>query len=340
MKALKKILSLLAVAALLVVTVLAASASEAAVVAVQEMENLPTGWNPLTLDSPEAEFIQDLTGGGMYRVSHEDKFIKSDLASLGEDVTAEYAGTFGVPENAVRGYAYQIMLNTGACWDDGIPITADNWIYSVYMMLESGNEAVQILANAASYRNGETHDPQMIALADAGYHSVAAAQEAGITDFYVDVEHYWGLGEGWRSITDITRLKDHAMTQGYGEIYVSAAWLYNRYLADERPYAYFQREFVGIAGEGTPLTLEDVGILKIGDYELVLILEEPETASSLAVKLAEFRLVREGSSYRSAEGSTSYGPYRVKEVTADGIRLEKNPNWWGKSGVYDEILCR
>ena len=340
MKALKKILSLLAVAALLVVTVLAASASEAAVVAVQEMENLPTGWNPLALDSPEAEFIQDLTGGGMYRVDHEDKFIKSDLASLGEDVTAEYAGTFGVPENAVRGYAYQIMLNTGACWDDGIPITADNWIYSVYMMLESGNEAVRILANAASYRNGETHDPQMITLADAGYNSVAAAQEAGITDFYVDVEHYWGLGEGWRSITDITRLKDHAMTQGYGEMYVSAAWLYNRYLADEQPYAYFQREFVGIAGEGTPLTLEDVGILKIGDYELVLILEEPETESSLTVKLAEFRLVREGSSYRSAEGSTSYGPYRVKEVTAEGIRLEKNPNWWGKSGAYDQILCR
>ena len=259
---------------------------------------------------------------------------------MGEDVTAEYAGTFGVPENAVRGYAYQIMLNTGACWDDGIPITADNWIYSVYMMLESGNEAVRILANAASYRNGETHDPQMITLADAGYNSVAAAQEAGITDFYVDVEHYWGLGEGWRSITDITRLKDHAMTQGYGEMYVSAAWLYNRYLADEQPYAYFQREFVGIAGEGTPLTLEDVGILKTGDYELVLILEEPETESSLTVKLAEFRLVREGSSYRSAEGSTSYGPYRVKEVTAEGIRLEKNPNWWGKSGAYDQILCR
>ena len=130
------------------------------------------------------------------------------------------------------------------------------------------------------------------------------------------------------------------MTQGYGEMYVSAAWLYNRYLADERPYAYFQREFVGIAGEGAPVTLNDVGMLKTGDYELVLILEEPEGETSLKMKLAGFRLVRAGSTYRSAEGSASYGPYRVAEVTAEGIRLEKNPNWWGKSGQYDEILCR
>ena len=340
MRALKKYFVLLAMVALLAATVLGVSASEAKVVAVREMESLPVSWNPMELDSSEAEFIQNLTGGGMYQIRHEDKFIKSDLGSMLEDVTAEYAGTYGVPENAVRGYAYHIMLNTGACWDDGTPITADDWVYSAHKMLENDNESMLILANAAGYRNGETHNPQMIPLKDAGYESVAAAQEAGITEFFVDVEHYWGLGEGWRSASDITRLKDHAMTKGYPEMYISAAWLFDRYLADEQPYAYFQGEFLGIAGEGTPLTLDDVGILKAGDYELVLILEEPETTSSLAVKLTEFRLVREGKTYRSAEGSASYGPYRVAEVTSEGIRLEKNPNWWGESGQYDEILCR
>ena len=85
---------------------------------------------------------------------------------------------------------------------------------------------------------------------------------------------------------------------------------------------------------------ENVGILKTDDYELVLILEEPETASSLSVKLADFYLIREGCSYRSAPGSASYGPYRVAEVTSEGIRLERNPNWWGKAGAYEQILCR
>lgn len=340
MRALKKYFALLAMVALLAVTVLGASATDVKVVAVQEMESLPTHWNPLESETEEQKFLRDLTGGGMFRVSHKDKFIESDLTSGYEDVTGEYAGSYGVPETAVRGYAFRITLNDDACWDDGTPITADDWIYSGRRMLESGSETMLILANARAYRNGETHNPKIIPLKDAGYSSVAAAQEAGITEFYVDVEHYWGLGEGWRSVKDITRLEDPAMTRGYPEMYVSAAWLYDRYLADERPYAYFQGEFVGIAGEGTPLTLEDVGLLKTDDYELVLILEEPEGATSLITKLVDFRLVREGSTYRSAAGSVSYGPYRVMEVTSTGIRLEKNPNWWGESGQHEQILCR
>ena len=340
MRALRKYFGLLAVVALLMATVLAASAADTPVVAVREMDTLPSSWNPAEADSPEAEFIQDLTGGGMYQISHKDKFIQSDLTTnILEDVTTEYSGHYGVPERAVRNYAYRITLNEKACWDDGTPITADDWLYSIHKMLESGNESTLILANAAGYCKGEGRK-QIVFLADAGYNSVAEAQEAGITEFYVDVEHYWGLGEGWRSAKDITRLKDPAMMLGCSEMYVSAAWLYETYLANERPYAYFQREFVGIAGEGTPLTLEDVGILKTGSHELVLILEEPEGETSLKMRLADFRLVREGCSYRSAEDSASYGPYRVMEVTSDGIRLEKNPNWWGKEGQYEQILCR
>lgn len=340
MRALKKNLSLLALVALLMAMVLAVSASETTVVAVRELDTLPVSWKPVEQDSPEAEFIQELTGGGMYRIRYQDQSIESDLAFMPEDVTAEYAGTYGVPETAVRGYAYRISLNGSACWDDGTPITADDWILSGRKLLESGEDTLLMLANAKAYRNGETHDPKIISLKDAGYGSVAAAREAGVTEFYVDVEHFWGLGEGWRSIHDITRLEDPAMTQGYGEMYISAAWLFDRYLADEQPYAYFQGEFVGIAGEGTPLTIEEVGFLKTDDYELVLILEEPEGEKSLATRLARFPLIREGYSYKSAAGSASYGPYRVTEVTSTGIRLEQNPNWWGKDGQYEQILCR
>lgn len=341
MKALKKYIILLAVFAVLAASVLGASASDVKVAAVRGMDATPTHWNPLDVVTAEQKFLRDLTGSGLYRLSSDGREITSSVASMPEDVTAEYAGTWGVPETAVRGYAYRIMLNTGARWDDGTPITADDWIYSGHQILKlESNETLQILANAEGFRNGGTHNPQMISLAEAGYGSVAAAQEAGITDFYVDVESYWGLGEGWRSIGDITRIKDYAMTQGCGEMYISAAWLYNRYLADERPYAYDQSEFVGIAGEGTPLTLEDVGLLKTGDYEMVLILEHPETASSLAAKLTQFYLIREGCSYRTVANSASYGPYRVAEVLPECIRLEKNPNWWGEAGQYDEILCR
>lgn len=36
-----------------------------------------------------------------------------------------------------------------------------------------------------------------------------------------------------------------------------------------------------------------------------------------------------------------YGPYRVKDiVTGQRIVLERNPNWWGKSPYFDEIVVR
>ena len=341
MKALKKYFVLVAVVAILAAIVLGASASDAKMVAVRGMDAMPTHWDPLESSTAEQKMLRDLTGGGLYRLSSDGKEITSSLASIPEDVTAEYAGAYGVPEKAVRNYAYRITLNTGACWDDGTPITADDWIYSGQRILKlESNKTLQILANAEGFRNGGTHNPEMLPLASAGYGSVAAAREAGITDFYVDVASYWGLGDGWKSVHDITRIQDYAMTQGCAEMYISAAWLYDRYLAEERPYAYFQSEFVGITGEGTPLTLEDVGLLKTGDYEIVLILAEPETADSLAAKLTEFCLIRAGCTYRTAAKSASYGPYRVAEVTPERIRLEKNPNWWGQAGQYDEFLCR
>ena len=331
-RAMKKMMCLLAATALLTVTLVTASASDTPIRAIREMEKVPTSWN-YTENSSEAAFIRNLTGGGMK--------IGSELVTDFQDVTAEYAGheIYGVPVNATRGYAYRITLNEKACWDDGESITADSWLESAEKLLESGNEDLQILANGAAFAQGASRT-QVISLGDAGYANVAAAQEAGITEFFVDAEHYWGLSEGWSSIHDITRYRDNAMTLGCKEMYVSPAWLYRQYLADEMPYAYFQSEFVGVAGEGDALTFEDVGMEKTGDYELTLILKEPATASYLETKLRNFTLIRENRIYRGPEIGASYGPYRVAKVTDEGILLERNQAWWGEPGQYDQILCR
>ena len=328
----KKYTGLLAAAALLAVTLVTASASDVPIRAVREMDSIPNCWAPLE-DSSEAQFLQDLTGGGLK--------ISSDLVTDFQDVTEEYAGNddYGVPENAVRGYAYRITLNEDACWDDETPIKADDWLNAVQYQLDAGNEDLLILENAQEYLWG-ANETQVISLGDAGYGNVATAWEAGITEFFVDMEHYWGLGSGWSSVDDMTRYRDYAMTLGYSEQYVSPAWLYYVHLADERPYAYFQSEFVGIAVEGDPVTFEDVGMVQTGDYELTLILDTPTTPSFLASKLENIRLVREECAYTGPEEGASYGPYRVIDVTDQGILLERNPAWWGKPGQYDQILCR
>ena len=343
MTALRKFMSLLVIVCLVAAMVPAASAADANVIAVWETESLPVCWNPLEALSEDEKLLQNLTGSGLYTVSNDGTMIHSQLAAMPEDVTAEYAGSYGVPQDAVRGYAYRIAFNDSACWDDGTAITADDWMATAYEILkDEDHQTLQILANAEGYRNGATHDPEVVSLAAAGYGSVTEAQEAGITQFYVDVENYWGLGDGWMPVDNTQRIRDFAMPKGYAEMYVSPALLYNRYLAPEKPYAYFQSEFLGIAGEaeGAVLTLEDVGLVKTGDYEMVMILQEPETATSLAAKLKDFVLVREGYNYRSVEKSASYGPYRIAEVTEENILLEQNPNWWGEAGQYEQILCR
>lgn len=329
----KKMIGALAAAILLTATLVTASASDTPIRAVREMDALPASWSPLE-NSPEAEFLQDLTGGGLET--------SSGLVADFQDVTAEYAGNdlYGVPENGVRGYAYRITLNENACWDDETPINADSWVSAAKAMLDAGSEDLLMIANAAGYQSGGTHQPWTVSLGDAGYGTVAAAQEAGITEFFVDVEHYWGLGKGWYSVHDLTRFRDHAMTLGCREMYVSPAWLYYNYLAEEMPYAYFQSEFVGIAGEAIPLTWEDVGFVKTGDYELTLIMEYPVAPSYLASKLESIRLIRENCAYNAPEVGASYGPYRVVEVSDAGILLERNPAWWGEPGQYDQILCR
>ena len=328
----KKCFGLLAAAGLLTVTLLTASASDTPIRAIREMNSLPTCWGPLETSS-EAEFLRDLTGGGLK--------ISSDLVTDFQDVTAEFSGNdeYGVPETAVRGYAYRITLNENACWDDETPIRAETWLKAAQNSLEGGNEDLLVLANAQDYIMGANRT-RVISLGEAGYGNVAAAQEAGITEFFVDVEHYWGLGNGWASIDDFTRYRDYAMTVGYREMYVSPAWLYYMHLDDGQAYAYFQSEFVGIAADGEPLTWEDVGLVKTGEYELTLILEEPTTPTYLASKLENIRLVREKCAYTGPEVGASYGPYRVVNVTEQGILLERNPAWWGEPGRYDQILCR
>lgn len=328
----KKYVKLLAAAALLTATLVTASASDVPLRAIREMENVPTSWSPLETSS-EAEFLQDLTGGSLK--------ISSDLVTDFQDVTAEYAGNelYGIPENAVRGYAYRITLNENACWDDETPINANSWLNAARELLENGSEDLLILANAKGCLDGSNRT-QVVSLGEAGYGSMAAAQEAGITEFFVDVEHYWGVGSGWSSIYDITRYRDYAMTLGCKELYVSPAWLYYNHLADEQYYAYFQSEFLGVAVDGDPLTWEDVGMVKTGNHELTLILEEPATSSYLASKLENIRLTREKCAYMGPEVGASYGPYRVVEVSEQGILLERNPAWWGEPGQYDQILCR
>ena len=308
-----------------------------AIVAACTLPALPESWDALSEQTAETAFLQSLTGGRLYELTADgSEIVPSMAAALPVDVTAEYTGQYNVPADALRGYAFRIDLNEAACWEDAAPITADDYIASLEQLLAGETRAADFLflANVWGLLLGETKPAEtVVSLRDAGFGSVAAAREAGATAFYLDMEVFWGLDEGWKSVEDRTRYRDYAMPAGLSEQFVSPAYLYHTYLADGAAYSYLQSEFVGISADlGSKLTFEDVGIQKTGDYQITLILAQPHTAEALALKIADFPLL-------TSDGR-SCGPYRLISADSSLIELERNENWWGDAGEYEADIIK
>lgn len=318
--------------------------------AVRTVEALPACWSPLSPAAEERTWLQSQTTALPYVLSDDGSWVPVLARELPEDVTADYAASYGIPADARGGYAYRISLSSDACWEDGLVITADDYIFSIRKLLEDEENRPNwtFLAGAEDVLS-EKKQPgdEIIPLRDVGLSDIDEARKAGYTDFYIDTTHFWGLEGGWRSITDRSGLQDFAMPSGMDERYVSPAYLYTRYLANGTENARFQREFIGIPKTyGSPMTMEDLGIVKLGPFELVLILNEPMAPSTLMQKLEKLFLFRQsfwGKDFAtSAETYCSYGPYRIAAAGADDILLLPNENWWGQpvSGDYDRIICR
>ena len=314
--------------------------------AVYPVELLPGSWSPLSAQTPEKQMILELTADRLYRLSPEGaEIIPSLAAGMPVDVTTEYAGTYGVPQNAIRGYAFCVELSVLGCWEDGRAITAKDWHFTLCTMLQQGALTLNV-ANKEAYLQAIPQETgEIISLESAGLDSVSQAMERGYTQFYVDTTWFWGLDAGWQSITDQTRLLDEAIPSGGDERYVSGGYLYQKYLSDKGIQTHLQKEFVGVRPEfSNPLTLDSVGILCPDSHKLVLILSQPVTPGYLAAELEKILPIRPdlyGSDYAtSRETYSAVGPYRVVLVSNSEIRLERNPHFRGAWTFFEADAIR
>jgi len=318
--------------------------------AVHTVQTLPGNWSPLSPVTAERQWLLRMTTALPYELAADGNWVPVLASELPPDVTADYAGSCGIPADAQGGYAYRILLSSAARWEDGLMITADDYIFSIRKLLEDEENRPNwtFLANAEEVLSGKKKaGDEIIPLRDAEFESVAAAKAAGHTEFYIDTTNFWGLEGGWRPITDRSGLQDFAMPAGMDERFVSPAYLYARYLADGTETARFQSEFIGIPKVlGGTMTMEDLGIVKISPFELVLLLREPLAPSALMQKLEKLYLFREscwGKDFAtSAEDYCGYGPYRITAADSEEIILQPNENWWGEpvSEDFDRIICR
>ena len=346
MKHAKRIFILACVLLLLVLPVAATEPAPALaprVEGIMELSQVPESWNPLGDLDDDQRAILSLTSETLYTIDAEGQIQPAQASALPLDVTGQFAGRYGIPSTAVRGYAFAISLRDGTNWDDGRPLSAGDWVYTIEMLLKQDRLPLDI-ANYHAYRQGGTNPAsQIVSLADAGYRSMEEAQAAGIRDFYVETNVFWGLDAGWLRITDRTRLFDPAIPSGCEEMYVTPAYLFQTHLSSTGDLKYFQKEFVGVpAANGEPMTMADVGLL-VWEDQLVLILEQRTTPSQLALALRQFYPIQQGSNperYGTAGYYTGCGPYRIISVNKEEILMVPSAFWHGETANVELELVR
>ena len=298
---------------------------------------VPENWNPLGQRTEEGDRILSLTADPLYLLSADGTELSPCMAAeLPQDVTETYAGTLGIPANAKRGYAFSISLAGSACWEDGTAVKAADYLFSLETLLMEQTLTLPLANLQAFYDQAPKPGEEILSLSQAGFATLEEAKEAGHELFYVDVGHFWGLEAGWVSVQDRTRLKDRAIPSGVTEMYVSGAYLFDRYLKTGALYDIYQSEFLGLCTQTDQIGWEDVGLLQASSQEFVLILETPATARGIALALKDLIPVRQNlytGNYGTFGAYLSCGPYRIAALEGGEMILEPNPHWSGNREI-------
>jgi ABC-type transport system substrate-binding protein len=370
-------------------------------------------WNPHTWETNDDSYVLGYLSMGFYDfVLNEDltgyAIIPEMAADYPVDVTADYVGSFGVKEGE-SGKAWKITLNPNATWDDGTAITADDYIYSMQQQLNSkmlnrradsyyagdfvivgakgylysGKDSVEDNSSTEKYTRADLVKGDDGVYTTANGEPIVIATNSGLAWLngnslaaYVNAygEAYFGM-DAWAGLTALADDKgnvvvtDESLALIEGVITAVADW---GETADDVV------NYMTYTASNPVVSWEEVGCLKTGDYEIVLIvetpIEEPEfyvpynLSSNWIVKKDVYEASKkffdaEGnevaadgdnvtsitSTYcSSVENSVSYGPYKLTYFEADKqLTFERNDNWYGYSdgkhyGQFqtDKISCQ
>ncbi len=330
-------------------------------------------WNPLSWETNDDSYVLSYLSAGFYDYQlNEDgdgwEVVPEMASALPTDVTAQYVGQYGIAAGE-KGKAWSIPLNKDAQWENGEPITAEDYIYSMKQQLDP----VQLNRRADSYYGGDfsvvnaknylysTQDGVYETPAVLGYESVQAAIDAGVT-VYLDVEYFWGINAkdaeteiadaqkdgALVPVTSTVKIRDYAVEEGAAGDWISAADIfaaYQGYLEVGGDYHTCMQIYVPNQYKG--LAFEEVGLIAVDDYTLVIVIENELQNPNfyLPYYLSSTWLIneelyescwqdtpegRKNNYMTSKSTSISYGPYTLSYFEADKqITFVRNKNWYG-----------
>lgn len=264
--------------------------------------SLGTNWNPHTwemnadsaimsyIEAPLADLtIKDSTTGEYQWIFVAATDIKDVTAEHQDDLTKyNVVLPAGKTANDVTAdYVYEISLREGMVWEDGTPINADTYIYSMQQLLNpdmknyrannyySGESA---LAGAYDYYWSKDKGVYQ-GVASLGFKTIAEAQAAGKA-VLLDMWDFWGLKGAkdaagnecpqWVDITDETLYTDPADGSQVSAKMIFASYGPN-YLEVGKSYAgdiaiYVENDAYGATWDG-------VGLYKVDDYTIRYVCE-------------------------------------------------------------------
>lgn len=316
----------------------------------------------------DASDITNRTEIGFYDIKANDaqdgfEFICEMAAEFPVDVTSKYAGdpTYGVPADAKEWYAYSIKLNPNAKWEDGTPITADDYIYSYSQLINPVMKNVRAseiyqgdlsIANAEDYyKQGKVYEdivgndrvkdvPEsqyLVTMTESvvffgGPASEYYAQEARKPSFIsADGRDLFQLysKEKYMPVTDQVKKDLTEIAVKFG---------------DSNPEAW--KEFCKVETENPPVDFANVGVKKVSDYEIEFILKNPTKPFFMKYTLTTPWLVHKdtyennkteigGGVTKTSFGNDNtkymaFGPYKITEYIKDKlVVLSMNENWYG-----------
>lgn len=253
-------------------------------------------------------------------------------------------------KNTFSGFVFEIRLRQDLVWENGDPINADTYIYSMQKLLDpalqNGNASLWI-SGAAALAGGESYytaamEGQYIPYTRQGYRSVEEALEAE-SKVYLDLWSFWGMegavdGEGqscprWVSITDT-----HAYTDPVDGKQVTAAGIYETYAQLFAPDG-ADRDYIAVYRENPDYgkTFDSIGFYKVDEFTLRYVTREETTLQEFMIACTESFLVHPATYDACMEEDTygtkpehflSYGPYKLARWDETGVALTRNEKWY------------
>ncbi len=307
-------------------------------------------WNPLSWEENNDSFVLGFLSIGFY-----DFTLNADLtgysivpemaAAMPVDVTADYVGQYGIKEGETA-KAWKIALNQSAKWQDGTPITADDYIYSMQQQLDP----LALYRRADSYYAGDFQLYNAKAYLYAGQKVWNDAGAEGYTVENLDVaaatidgkpaQIAYTKGLAWLSGNSLK-----AYVDAYGAAYFDVAAYESLVALDtdgdglvavtEESVGYLTSVITAVADWGEtaddvinymmyeyqyPATSwDEVGLLKVDDYTIVFITVAPTEEASFYVpyNLSSTWLVNK----TLFEASKTYTDAAGNKLAYDGVNV-------------------